>query len=100
MTKKFMVKGVNGPIEADQLATFTYYIQNIQFRFVVTKLPGQEPVVTHRLSGLKVVPVSVYATLGRRDWVTAGKAALDALIEHHGEARVYSVLKAAEADAA
>ncbi|MCA8110243.1 hypothetical protein [Burkholderia cepacia] len=97
--KTFKVAGPDGQktLIAEQLATFAYYIQGVQFRFVVTRLQGStEVAVTARNSGSKVaaVPfVSVQASLG--DYVTAGKSALMKVIERAGEARVRSVLTAA-----
>ena len=39
--KTFTVPTENGPEEAIQHATFTFYIQRQQFRFVVTQLPAR-----------------------------------------------------------
>jgi hypothetical protein len=48
-TATFMVKSSDGgKIEAEQLATFAHYIQQEQFRFVVTRVPGDATVgLTH-----------------------------------------------------
>lgn len=96
--KTFMVKGADGkPIEARQLATFAYYLQGEQFRFVVTELPLQLPGVTHRASGSRVcllTPLEIQAARG--DYADAGKRALKKVIDRAGEARVRSALAAAE----
>lgn len=100
--KTFNVAGPNGATPAEQLATFAHYIQGAQFRFVVTRVIGQNIVkVTHRHSGKAVCEVthaSVAAAL--RDYAVAGKSALVSFIETKGEARVASVLRAAEAEPA
>jgi len=99
MQKTFMVAGQDGQktIAAEQLTTFAHYIQNIQFRFVVTRMPGDNSVsVTHRDSGKRVcaVPfVAAQASLG--DYKLAAQGELKKLIERAGEARVRSVLAAA-----
>lgn len=86
-------------VELEQLATFTHYIQNQQFRFVVTReAPSLPIVVTHRVSGKRVTdvtPSQQMASLG--DIVGAAKLAIGALIVKVGEARIRSVLSAAEA---
>ena len=98
----FAVHGNDGPIQAEQLATFAYYVQNIQFRFVVTRLPGcNVAVVTHRASGKRVTDVPHMLVLSAlRDYAAAGRRAMDLLVQKHGEARVRSVLAAAEATTA
>lgn len=96
-TKTFNIATPEGPKAVRQLATFAYYIQGIQFRFVVTQPPGEQAAVTHRASGKRVCHITHHnalASLG--DWVLAGKASLDILIQQHGEARVRSVLASAE----
>ena len=98
--KTFKVTTKQGDtIEIEQLATFAHYIQNEQFRFVVTReAPSLPLVVTHRASGKRVTditPSQQMASLG--DLVGAAKLALGALIAKAGEARVRSVLSAAEA---
>ncbi|WP_186276557.1 hypothetical protein [Burkholderia gladioli] len=98
--KEFFVAGTNGErtIMAFQLATFAHYIENIQFRFVVTQIPGAaEVVLTHRNSGRRVcaVPhVSIQAAAG--DYVVAARGELEKVIERAGAARVRSVLASAE----
>ena len=86
-------------IELEQLATFAHYIQNEQFRFVVTReAPSLPLVVTHRASGKRVANIThlqQMAALG--DLVGAAKLAIGELIAKAGEARVRSVLSAAEA---
>lgn len=97
--KTFLVADKNGQktLEAEQLATFAHYIQQVQFRFVVTKLPrANEIVLTHRDSGARVCAIpynSLIAAAG--DHVVAAKGELQKLIERVGEARVRSVLAAA-----
>ena len=98
--KTFKVTTKQGDtIEIEQLATFAHYIQNEQFRFVVTReAPSLPLVVTHRASGKRVTditPSQQMASLG--DIVGAAKLAIGALIAKAGEARVRSVLSAAEA---
>lgn len=97
--KTFIARNAAGePVEVEQLATFTMYIRGVQFRFVVTREGSLPPVVTHRISGAKVCPLgSIGAAVG--DWKLAGLAALNRLILEKGEARVASVLRAAEAKA-
>jgi hypothetical protein len=99
--RTFMCQAAGGrrTLEAEQVATFAHYIQGAQFRFVVTKLPGEVVgSVTHRHSGNRVcaIPVvSLQAALG--DVKLAAVSELKKLIERAGEARVASVLRAAEA---
>ncbi|MFG7180679.1 hypothetical protein ACGYQ5_14220 [Burkholderia pseudomallei] len=97
-SKTFAVNGTDGQkLDAEQLATFAHYIGNEQFRFVVTRLPGQHAVLTHRASGSKVVEIpymAQFASLG--DYTVAGKAELEKLIARVGAARVASVLRGAE----
>jgi hypothetical protein len=98
--KTFKVTTKQGDtIEIEQLATFAHYIQNEQFRFVVTReAPSLPLVVTHRASGKRVTditPSQQMASLG--DLVGAAKLAIGALIAKAGEAWVRSVLSAAEA---
>ncbi len=97
--KTFMVCGAEGAkLEAEQLATFVFYIQNIQYRFVVTKLPGDVASVTHRGSGKRVCQIPYMTVISAlSDYAAAGKSALQELIKKHGEARVASVLRTAEA---
>lgn len=97
--KTFKITNKQGDtIEIEQLATFAYYIQNRQFRFVVTReLPTLPIVVTHRASGKRVADIThsqQMASLG--DLVGAAKLAIIALIDKVGDARVRSVLAAAE----
>lgn len=99
MTKFFNVSGPNGELmKAEQLATFTYPIQNVVYRFVVTRLPHGQPVaLTHRSSGKRVCIIfdrTIEAALG--NMVAAAKLELGRLIERMGEARVASALRAAE----
>lgn len=99
--KTFMVADIDGnkTIEAEQLATFAYYIQQCQFRFVVTQTPRSNTIaVTHRDSGKRVTVVEHVSIMAARgDHKLAGQGALKALIDRAGEARVRSVLAAAEA---
>ena len=97
--KQFAVcSSTGGKIQAEQLATFTHYIKGEQFRFVVTRIPGNNiAAVTHRISGLKVcdVPsIAVQASAG--DWVVAGRTTLIKFIADRDEQRIYVVLRSAE----
>ncbi len=84
-------------IPATQLATFTHYINNIQYRFVVTEMPGCLPVVTHRASGMRVCEISLTTlAAARHDARGAGILALTGLIEAKGADRVASALQLAE----
>lgn len=98
--KTFMVAGRDGErtIPAEQLATFAHYIQGEQFRFVVTRLPGQAVAkVTHRASGMGVAEIRHSAIVAARlDWAVAGRSAVDELVERLGAARVRSVIAAKE----
>ncbi|SEJ85483.1 hypothetical protein [Achromobacter sp. NFACC18-2] len=98
MQKTFKVDTASGPVEAAQHATFAHYIQGVQFRFVVTQMPGEHlPSVTHRASGKRVTSITVGdLSAALNDHKLAGKAALEAVIRRAGEARVRSVLAAAE----
>lgn len=94
MTKTFMVAGADGKIEAEQITTFAHYVQSIQFRFVVTRIPGApEIAVTERTSGKSVckLPVMTLQTNAK----AAAVSALEATIAKYGEARVRSVLAGA-----
>lgn len=96
--KTFHVHGQNGQkVEARQLATLTHYIDSVQFRFVVTELPGTLPAVTHRLSGKRVCGIEL-STLAaaRSDYSAAGKAALTRFVEARDASRIAQVLRAAE----
>ena len=97
--KTFEVKGKGGEsLVAEQLATFAHYIGGVQFRFVVTKLPHEAlPCVTHRASGSRVCGITANALIASlNDAKVAGISAIKQLCEKHGEARVASVLRAAE----
>lgn len=98
LKKTFMVADGDGnkTIEAEQLATFAYYIQGEQFRFVVTRHLSTIA-LTQRASGKRVATIpydSVRCALG--DYKLAGESALRGVIDRAGEARVRSVLRAAE----
>ena len=98
--KTFKVTSKQGDtVELEQLATFAHYIQNEQFRFVVTReAPSLPVVVTHRASGKRVTNIThshQMAALG--DLVGAAKLAIGDLVAKVSEARVRSVLAAAEA---
>lgn len=88
----------NKTLDAEQLDTFAYYVQGVQFRFVVTRLRGSsDVVVTHRASGKRICAVphgSIIAALG--DYKRAAVSELQKLVAAKGEARVRSVLAAAE----
>jgi len=83
-------------LEADQLATFAFYVKNIQCRFVVTQLGKfAEVSVTHRDSGKRVCTIpymSTIAALG--DYVVAGKGEIQRLIDRVGAEKVLAVLRA------
>ncbi|MCA8065525.1 hypothetical protein [Burkholderia sp. AU38729] len=99
--KTFKVSGTNGSLslEAKQLATFAHYINQQQFRFVVTQLPHEvTPSLTHRASGLRVASIpfiAIQAAAG--DYKVAALSELQRLIERVGEARLASSLRKAEA---
>lgn len=85
-------------LELEQLGTFAHYINNVQFRFVITRESPLLPiVVTHRQSGKRVCAVThtaQQAALG--DIVGAARLCLRHLIESKGSDRVYVVLRQAE----
>ncbi|KGC20292.1 hypothetical protein DM48_7853 [Burkholderia gladioli] len=99
MIQTFMVADMNGgrSIKAVQLATFAHYIEGVQFRFVVTRLPVPSSIgVTHRDSGKRVCELSddaIAAAAG--DYVVAARGELGKLIQRVGTARMRSVLAAA-----
>ncbi|MCR1769743.1 hypothetical protein [Burkholderia glumae] len=99
MTQTFMVADSYGArsIKAIQLDTFAHYIDSVQFRFVVTRLPGRGPIgVTHRDSGKLVCDLphdAIAAAAG--DYAVAARAQLGKLIQRVGTARMRSVLAAA-----
>jgi hypothetical protein len=96
-TKTFTIQTTDGPREVVQYATFTHYIQGQQFRFLVTRDMGDALRVTHRLSTKAVcIVTNTDMAACRFDYKDAGKLALDRLIKERGEARVRSVLAAAE----
>lgn len=99
--RKFLVADKNGErtIEAEHFATFTEYLQSEAFQFVVTRAPLEHHLrVTHKASGFSagIVESSHVAAAGY-DYKLAGKLALKAICEKHGEARVASALRAKEA---
>lgn len=94
-TKFFQVRTANGElVPTEQLATFAFYICNIQIRFVVTRSidrVGAE--VTERETGYSVCHLSPSMSLSHiTTWKDRGQAALRRLIETHGEQRVYDVI--------
>lgn len=98
-TRTFEVRGTDDTkLVAEQLATFAYYIGGEQFRFVVTKLPHEPlPSVTHRASGSRVCGITANALIASlNDAKVAGMSAIKQLCDKHGEARIASVLRAAE----
>lgn len=99
--KTFKIKNVKSGelIDAEQLATFAGYVQNVQFRFVVTRLHSAgEAALTHRTSTMRVAPVTAeQVQAARGDYEVAGRTALAAVIESRGAARVAAALRAAEA---
>lgn len=88
----------NKSIRAELFATFTAYVQGVAFQFVVTRAPGQSGcVVTHKRSGFSLGPVlSAHVAVANFDYKLAGRRALAAIIEKHGEARVASSLRRVE----
>lgn len=98
--KTFKIKNAKSGelIDAEQLATFAGYVQNVQFRFVVTRLHSLGDVaLTHRASTMRVAvvtPSMIQAALG--DYAAAGRLALDLLVQSKGAARVAAALRAAE----
>ena len=95
--KTFKIKTNDGTMrECEQLATFAAYVQNIQFRFVVIK-DGFDVSLTHRNSGSRVARIDNGQIMAARgDYELAGRSALKSVIDRAGEARVRSVLSAAE----
>lgn len=96
MAKTFQILVGGEKLEVPQLATFTHYLNNVQFRFVVTQAKGDVAAVTHRASGKRVCAIpdmTMLASLG--DAAVAGKRALDALVAQKG-GLVYAALRQAE----
>jgi len=91
--KTFRVVTAAGTADAQQLATFAYYIGGKQYRFVVTRLPLCPVVVTHRDSGLKVreIPHATQAACPG-NYVDAARSVLDALVAKVGADRVRHVI--------
>lgn len=88
----------SGHHTAAQLATFTHYVLGIQYRFVVTRIGVLDPVVTHRLSGLKFCAITpANLAKARYDWRTAGKLAVAERLKQVGEAFAKARLDEAEA---
>lgn len=96
-TRKILVADRNGKktIEAEHYATFTEYLQGVAYQFVVTRAPLEPGSrVTHKDSGFSLGPVlSSHIASANFDYKLAGKAALRAICEKHGEARVASALR-------
>lgn len=89
--KTFKVKTTDGQtLEGEQLATFAFYVQSQQFRFLVLHMPDGSISLTERKSGKRVAKLEAQATPS--EYVQAGERALNALIQKHGEARVRAVL--------
>lgn len=86
-------------IEAELYATFTEYVQNVAYQFVVTRAPLEHASrVTHKKSGKSLgVVESSHIAAANFDYKLAGKLALKAILEKHGEARVASALRTIEA---
>lgn len=79
---------------------FCYYVDNVRFWFAVHEAPDYVAslAVSHWDSGKRVcliTPTERIAHAGLND-VDMAKLALGLLLEKHGQARVYSVLRAAE----
>lgn len=97
--KTFMVADEEGgrTLPATQLASFTHYLNAIQFRFVVTQLRGEPFMVTHRASGREVCLLPARKLVAcRGDYKDAGKLALLDLITDTGEDKVFAALKKLE----
>lgn len=97
--KTFKVLDSDGKVmEVEQLATFTHDVQDENFRFVVTRRASHLPLdVTHRISGKRVTSISYTQQAAcLNDHIGAARLALKTLCEQHGEARVRSVLAAAD----
>lgn len=97
--KTFNIMSENGIIAVQQFATFTYYINNVQFRFVVTAATNRSDsfTVTHRHSTKKLTEYSAFELIAAcHDHKVAGKSAIIKLINRVGADRVFSVLSAAE----
>jgi hypothetical protein len=96
--KTFTIMTAEGPKKVEQVGTFVEYINNVQFRFVMTREAPSLPIaVTHRISGKRVCEVTnsqLMASLG--DVVGAGKLAIHGLIQSKTADRVYAILRAAE----
>lgn len=96
-----VLKMADGSVErqqAQQLGTFVEYIENEQFRFVVTHAPGAvHPAVTHRATGMRVVGISHLARAAAMgDVIRAGRSQLAKLIAEKGAKHVHDVLRHAE----
>ena len=95
--KTFEVASAAGTLSARQLGTFTHYIKGEQFRFVVTELPGELPVLTHRISRMRVCRITLTElAASRHNVVDAAKIALQKLIQNKGADRIHDVLRNAE----
>jgi len=96
-TRKILVRDQHGnrTLEAELFATFTEYVQGVAYQFVVTRSRGQSSsVVTHKRSGFSLGPVlSSHVAASNFDYKLAGRLALAAVIQKHGEARVASSLR-------
>jgi hypothetical protein len=99
-TRKILVADRSGAktVEAEHYATFTSYVQGVAYQFVVTRAPGESgSKITHRKSGYSLGPVeSSHIAAAAFDYKEAGKLALVAILEKHGEARVASSLRRIE----
>lgn len=100
MTRKIMVADRNGEltVEAEHHATFTEYLQGVAYQFVVTRAPLEHASrVTHKKSGFSLGLVeSSHIAAANFDYKLAGKLALKAICEKHGEARVASAVRGKE----
>lgn len=101
MTRKIMVADRDGKltVEAEHYATFTEYLQGVAYQFVVTRAPLEHASrVTHKKSGFSLGLVeSSHIASANFDYKLAGKLALKAICEKHGEARVASAVRSKEA---
>ena len=95
--KSVQVMTGNGPVNANCLAEFTYYIDNIAYKFFITQMTdGLTKSITHRESGYKVCNLSVAKELKlyrtAHSDVERAKVALDDVIAKHGAPRVRVVI--------
>lgn len=85
-------------IPAEKFATFTEYLSGTAYQFLVTReLKSSVLKVTHKKSGFSLGPVCSNSIIAAAsDYKLAGRLALKAIIEKHGEARVASAVRSKE----